>query len=227
VAGVGFFLLGNVAAELFTMRVSLLVTLAGLVLYLLGRAHLAMLAFPLLYLLFMIPLPATVFNAVAFPLQLFAARTAAATLQMLDISVLQEGNLITLAHTTLEVAEACSGIRSLVALLALATTYAYFTQQGLARRIVLAVSAIPIAIVTNAARVVGTGILASFFGEEVARSFFHTFSGWLVFAAAFTILLAEGTLLNRPMGLARGRDSGRPMAAGETLVVAGKGSEEA
>lgn len=195
VAGVGLFLLGNVAAELFTMRASLLVILAGLILYLLGREHLRTLAFPILYLLFMIPLPAIVFNAIAFPLQLFAARTATASLQLLGIPVLREGNLITLANTTLEVAEACSGIRSLITLLALATTYAYFTQRGAWRRIVLVLSAIPIAIFTNAGRVAGTGILAHFFGDEVARSFFHTFSGWLVFAAAFLLLFAEGLLV--------------------------------
>ena len=195
VVGVGLFLLGNVAADLFTMRVSLLMILASLILYLLGREQLKTLAFPILYLLFMIPLPAIVFNAVAFPLQLFAARTATASLQLLDVPVLREGNLITLANTILDVAEACSGIRSLITLLALAATYAYFTQKGFWRRGLLFVSAIPIAIVANAGRVTGTGVLAHFFGDKAALGFFHTFSGWLVFVTAFILLFVEGLLL--------------------------------
>ena len=214
VAGVGVFLLGNVAADLFTMRVSLLVILAGLVLYLLGREYLKTLSFPILYLLFMIPLPAIVFNSIAFPLQLFAARTATASLQLLDVPVLREGNLITLANTILDVAEACSGIRSLITLLALAATYAYFTQKGLWCRGLLFISAVPIAIVTNAGRVTGTGVLAHFFGDGVAQGFFHTFSGWLVFVAAFVLLFVEGFLL-------------RTIAARVPFVVRGKASQGA
>lgn len=197
VAGLGLLLLGNVAGELFTMRMSLLGVLAGLVLYLLGREHLKALAFPILYLLFMIPPPAIVFNAIAFPLQLFAARTATATLQVMDIPVLREGNLIILANSALEVNEACSGIRSLITLLALATTFAYFTLRDRWRQVALVISAIPIAVVTNASRVAGTGLLAHFYGDQVAREFFHTFSGWLVFLLAAILLGAEGVLLSR------------------------------
>jgi exosortase D (VPLPA-CTERM-specific) len=196
-AGVGILIVGNAAAELFTMRVSLLVILTGLILYLLGPEHLRILAFPTLYLIFMIPPPALVFNAVALPLQLFAARMATTSLEFLSIPVLREGNLITLADTTLEVAEACSGIRSLITLLALAVTYAYFTQQGTWRRIILCLSAIPVAIIANAARVAGTGILAHFFGMQAAQGFFHNFSGWLIFMVATVLLVAEGFLLSK------------------------------
>ena len=201
--GVGMLLLGNVSAELFTMRVSLLVVLAGLVLYLFGREHLRTVSFPILYLLFMIPLPAIVFNAIAFPLQLFAARTATTVLQFMDIPVFREGNLITLANITLEVAEACSGIRSLITLLALAVTYAYFTQRRPWRRILLWLSTVPIAIVANVARVAGTGILAHLFGSQVAQGFFHDFSGWLIFLVAAVLLGAEGFLLSRLFRQAR------------------------
>jgi exosortase D (VPLPA-CTERM-specific) len=195
IGGVGLYLLGTLAAELFTMRTSLVVVLAGLVLYILGPEHLQITAFPILYLLFMIPLPAIIFNAVAFPLQLFAARTASATLDLLGVPVLREGNIITLAKMSLEVAEACSGIRSLITLLAVAATYSYFTRWELWRRAVLLFSAIPIAIIANAGRVAGTGLLADHFGPEVARSFFHIFSGWIVFVAAFSLLLTTGLLL--------------------------------
>lgn len=231
VVGVGLFLLGNVAAELFTMRLSLLVVLAGLILYLLGREHLRTLAFPILYLLFMIPPPAIIFNAIAFPLQLFAARTATASLDLLGVPVLREGNVITLANTILEVVEACSGIRSLITLLALAATYAYFTQNGPWRRSLLFISAVPIAIAANAGRVAGTGVLAHFFGDQVAQGFFHTFSGWLIFAFAFILLFTEGLLLNR---LVRRRPPARattdevgPIAVGESFAVAGKDSQGA
>jgi exosortase len=209
VAGAGLLLLGHVAAELFTMRVSLLVILAGLVLYLRGREHLRMLAFPIFFLIFMIPPPAIVFNAITFPLQLFAARTAAASLELLAVPVLREGNLITLAHTTLEVAEACSGIRSLVTLLALATAYASFTQPDYWRRIVLVLSSIPVAVLTNAARVVGTGVLAHFFGAGIAQDFFHTFSGWFVFVVAFALLFGEGIILGALGGRGRAAVSWR------------------
>ncbi len=195
--GIGALLLGNVSAELFTTRVSLLVVLAGLVLYLFGREYLRMLAFPILYLLFMIPLPAIVFNAIAFPLQLFAARTATAVLQFLQIPVFREGNLITLANIALEVAEACSGIRSLITLLALALTYAYFTQRRPWRRIVLVLSTVPIAIAANVSRIAGTGILAHLYGSRAAQGFFHEFSGWLIFLVAAVLLAAEGFLLSK------------------------------
>ena len=227
IGGVGLFALGNVAAELFTMRISLLVILVGLVLYLLGREHLKVLAFPILFLLFMIPPPTIVFNAIAFPLQLFAARTATASLDLLGVPVLREGNLITLANTTLEVAEACSGIRSLITLLALAATYAYFTQRGFWRRGVLFISAVPIAIVANAGRVAGTGVLAQFLGERVAQGFFHTFSGWLLFAVAFILLFAEGFLLNRVARRPRrlqGALGKVTVAPREPLAMAGKDS---
>jgi len=197
VGGVGLFVLANMAAELFVMRASLLIVLVGLILYLRGRAHLGVLAFPLVFLLLMIPPPAIVFNAITFPLQLFAAGAATASLQLLDVPVLREGNIITLANTKLEVVEACSGVRSLLALVALATTFAYFTQAGVWRRALLVVSAVPIAIAANATRVAGTGLLAHFFGEEIAQGFFHSFSGLLVFGAAFVLLCLEGFVLNR------------------------------
>jgi exosortase D (VPLPA-CTERM-specific) len=186
--GIGLLVLGTAAAELFTMRLSLVVTLTGLVLACLGRRHVAMLAFPLSYLVFMIPPPAIVFNAVAFPLQLMAARVATAALQWLDIPVLREGNVITLANQALEVAQACSGIRSLVTLLALAAVLAHVTQTSRAGRVIVVLAAIPVAILANTARVVGTGILAHAYGDAVARGFFHTFSGWLLFVVAVVLL---------------------------------------
>ena len=188
---------GFIGAELYVQRMSLIVVLSGLVLLILGWKHLWLLSLPIGFLIFMIPLPAIVVNTIAFPLQLFAAQTASFCLFSLGIPVLREGNLIMLASTTLEVAEACSGLRSLLSLLALGTVYGYFSQDVMWKRWVLVILSVPIAIVANAARVSGTGILAHYFGAEAAEGFYHTFEGWLVFIVAFVLLFICGVLLGK------------------------------
>jgi exosortase len=211
VGGVAMLLLGSLAADLFLQRVSLIVMIAGLVWLLAGRAVLHIVRFPLLFLLFMIPLPAIVLNAIALPLQGFAAQAATATLEALSIPVLREGHVINLANTTLEVAEACSGIRSLVSLLAVATVFAYFTEPIVWKRAALIAAAVPVAIVANACRVAGTGVLAHAVGPKAAQGFYHDFSGWLVFVVAFVLLVCIGTLL-RTLG------AGPPRAMAPTAV---------
>jgi len=193
--GIGLFsvgllslVVGLIGAELYVQRISLIVVVSGLVLLVLGWKYLWLLSFPIGFLIFMIPLPAIVVNAIAFPLQLFAAQTATFCLFSLGIPVFREGNLIMLAHTTLEVAEACSGLRSLLSLLALGTVYGYFSQNIMWKRWILVILSIPIAIIANAFRVSGTGILAHYFGAEAAGGFYHTFEGWLVFVVAFVLL---------------------------------------
>jgi exosortase len=190
-------ILGHVGAELFLQRLSLLVVISGVVLMIAGSEVMRVCSFPLAFLLFMIPLPTIVLNAVAFPLQLFAAQTAEASLLTLDIPVLREGNVISLANTTLEVAEACSGIRSLMALIALGTVYAYFSERTMWKRWVIIIAAVPVAIAANAFRVAGTGVLAHYFGDDAAQGFYHDFSGWLVFVVAFVLLLGIGLVLRR------------------------------
>ena len=195
--GLSSLVIGLVGAELYVQRASLIVVLSGLVLLILGWKYLWLLSLPIGFLVFMIPLPAIVVNTIAFPLQLFAAETAAFCLFSLGIPVLREGNLIMLASTTLEVAEACSGLRSLLSLLALGTVYGYFSQNVMWKRWMLVILSVPIAIVANAARVSGTGILAHYFGEEAAEGFYHTFEGWLVFVVAFVLLFLCGAFLGR------------------------------
>jgi exosortase len=189
VGGLAMLVAGNLGAEFFLSRVSILAVTAGSVLFLGGWAWLRILGFPLLFLLLMIPIPAIVFNHIAFPLQLFASRFGTAAMQACAVPVLREGNVIVLANTTLEVAEACSGIRSLVSLLTLGIVYGYFADSRAWVRVVIAASTVPIAIVANGIRVAGTGVLAHYFGPEAALGFFHTFSGWLVFLVAFAFLL--------------------------------------
>ncbi len=195
--GLSALVLGSVGAELYLQRSSIVLVLAGLILLLLGREHFRLLAFPVAFLFFMIPLPSIVMNAVAFPLQLFAARVAAFCLYSFSIPVLREGNIIMLSGTTLEVAEACSGIRSLQALLTLGTVYAYFSQTLIWKRWTLVLPSIPIAIAANVIRVSGTGFLSEYWGPEAAQGFYHTFEGWLVFLVAFTLLLGCGALISR------------------------------
>ena len=195
--GLMMLVVGRVGAELFLQRFSIIVVIAGLVWLILGARLLRELAFPIAFLVFMIPLPAIVMNAIAFPLQLFAAQTASFCMETAGIPVLREGNTIVLANTTLEVAEACSGIRSLQALLALGAVYGYFTQKLAWKRWALVLASIPIAIAANAFRVAGTGFLAHYVGPETAQGFYHSFAGWIVFVVAFVLLLAVGTLLSR------------------------------
>jgi exosortase len=195
--GLAMLVAGLLGAELFLTRVSVIVVLAGSVLFALGWSALRILAFPMAFLFLMIPIPAIIFNQIAFPLQLLASKVGEGTLQTLGIPVLREGNVIILARTTLEVAEACSGIRSLISLLTLGIVYGYFTDPRGGMRVAIALSTIPIAIVANGARVAGTGVAAHYYGQAAAEGFFHTFSGWLVFVFAFAMLFLVTWLLLR------------------------------
>ncbi len=188
-------LVGLLGAELFVSRVAMLGTLVGAILFILGWRHLKMLAFPLGILLLMIPLPGIIFNQIVFPLQLVASQAGESVIAAAGIPVLREGNVIFLANTTLEVAEACSGIRSLVSLLTLAIVFGYFTDPRPGVRTAIALSAVPVAILANAGRVAGTGIAAHYYGAAAAEGFFHSFSGWIVFIAAFAMLFAIVRLL--------------------------------
>jgi exosortase len=206
-------LAGLYGSELFLTRVSLVGTVAGIVLYLYGWAHLRILAFPIAFLLLMIPLPAIVFNKIAFPLQLFASRVGESAISAANIPVLREGNVLILANTQLEVAEACSGIRSLVSLVTLGLVYGYFSDQRFWVRAVIVASTVPIAILANGARVAGTGIAAHYFGPKAAEGFFHEFSGWALFVVAFVMMLGIQKLILRIAPAPAQHVPGQPIAA--------------
>lgn len=195
--GLVILLAGLLGAELFLTRVSMLVVLAGAILFVRGWPSFWVLLFPVAFLVLMIPIPAIIFNQIAFPLQLVASKAGEEVLSALSIPVLREGNVIILANMSLEVAEACSGIRSLISLVTLGIVYAYFTDPRGWMRVAIVASTIPIAIVANAARVAGTGVAAHYYGEEAAQGFFHTFSGWLVFLVAFAFLFIVTWILRR------------------------------
>ncbi len=195
IAGLGLLALGEVGAERFLAGSSLIPVLAGLVLYHLGPAALRVVAFPLAYLLFMVPLPSIAFYAIAFPLQQLAAENAAWTLDLLGIPVLLDGNVIHLSQITLGITEACSGIRSLISMLALAVAWGHLTLPGFWPQALLVASALPITVVANAGRVVVTGLLGQYVGIEYATGFFHGFSGWAIFLIACAGLLGVHTLI--------------------------------
>jgi exosortase len=197
VGSVAVLMIGFLGAELFLTRVAMVGTAAGMVLFLYGWGHLRLLAFPIGFLLLMIPIPAIILNQVTFPLQLLASRVGESTLMTLEVPVLREGNVILLANTSLEVAEACSGIRSLVSLLTLGIVYGYFGEPRSGIRLALVALTIPIAIAANGLRVAGTGFAAHYYGPAAAQGFFHSFSGWTMFVAAFAMLFASHYLLGR------------------------------
>ena len=188
---------GRLGVEQMNMRVSFVLALIGIVLLLLGRQIFRILAFPLFFLFLMVPLPQSLVNVVAFPLQLTAADWAVDLLYYLRIPALREGNIIHLPNTTLFVAEACSGLRSLMALVTLGVVFAYFFRKSWGERILIVLSAIPIAIIVNALRVTITGILTYRFGEKAAEGAIHEFQGLITFSAAFLLLLTEAWLLSK------------------------------
>lgn len=245
---------GVAGAELYTQRLSLVLLLLGTVVYFWGLRFLRLLFVPFLLLLLAIPIPAIVFNKIAFPLQLFASRCAVWSMTVLGIPVLRQGNIIELKPLNsfetkkLEVVEACSGIRSLMTLLTLAVVFAYFTypksadgegeysrrmkRYGLLRSIILVGSAVPIAIFTNALRVSGTGVLSHFYGTQVADGFFHSFSGWAIYIVAFLLLFGVGWVLDRFRPKAKGgnqktedRSATLDAAVNSQPVMSAKGTE--
>jgi exosortase len=186
---------GRLGVELMSMRVAFVLTLIGLVLLLLGRPVFRILAFPLCFLFLMVPLPQSLVNVIAFPLQLFAADIAVQTLHLFGMPVLREGNIIHLPSTPLFVDQACSGLRSLMALGTLGVVFAYFFRKSWGERIVLILSTLPIAVLVNAFRVLLTAVLTYRFGEGMAEGVIHQTEGFFTFALAFGLLLVEARLL--------------------------------
>ena len=213
VVAVGLFLLvaGLLGSELFLSRVSIVFAVTGVVLFLFGWPTLRVLAFPIAFLLLMIPLPALIFNQIAFPLQLLASQVGERSIDALDIPILREGNVLILANARLEVAEACSGIRSLVSLFTLGLVFGYFVDQRAWVRGVIALSAIPVAILANGLRVASAGVAAHNYGTAGVEGLFHEFSGWVVFVVAFLMMFGLQRLLAKL--------TPPPMPAPETISI--------
>jgi exosortase len=191
-----FLFIGTLAVEQTVMRGSFLISLWGVVISLGGFRLLYDLAFPLFLLVFMIPLPAVIYNQITFPLQLFASQVAETALSLMGIPVLREGNILELPSQRLSVVEACSGIRSLMSLTYLSLIYGYFFDSRIWVRAVLLVLTPAIAILVNAIRVTLTGLLSEY-DPELAQGVFHSMEGWLMFLLALILLVAAHRLLGR------------------------------
>jgi exosortase len=191
----GLLFLGSLGAELFLTRISLLGTICGLIVYFCGGALLRAMAFPLAFLLFAIPIPVLIYNEIVFPLQFVASKFATSTLELLNLfPIMREGNVLILPNMTLEVVEACSGIRSLMSLLALAAGYGYLAERSTAVRWLLFLAMVPLAIISNGTRVMITALMANYIGPRAAEGFMHEFSGWVIFVVATALFLGLHTL---------------------------------
>jgi exosortase len=187
--------IARMGSEYFLQRSSIIPVLQGIVLFLLGTPYLRKLLVPIFYLIFMVPLPAIIWNKIAFPMQLFSSAVTERVIHAIGIPVFREGNVLHLAQTTLEVVDACSGLRSLTTMFALSAALAWFRMYGPWKKWVLFLAAAPIAIFANIVRLTGTAGLASFYGEKVAQGFLHEFSGLFTFAFGLMLLVLTNNFL--------------------------------
>jgi|SRR5579883_85141 len=195
IAGLAMLTLGTFGAELFLSRFSILLVIAGICIYCAGWKLFRAVLFPWALLVLMIPIPAIIFNQITFPLQILSSKLASALLPLCNVPVLREGNVINLPSIPLEVAEACSGIRSLMSLTTMAIIYGTLADNNVVRKILLALAAIPIAVAANAFRIFGTGLLVQYWDPDKALGFFHEFSGWVIFIFSLMLLLSAHKLL--------------------------------
>jgi exosortase len=195
VCALAVLVVGQLGAELFLSRCSLLFLLAGLVILFGGWNLFRGLLFPWAFLFLMVPIPAIIFNQITFPLQILASKVAAATLPLFGVPVLRQGNIMVLASLALEVADACSGIRSLMSLATLAIIYGYFMEPRLSVRYVLAAAALPIAVLANSFRVITTGLMVQYWDPDKAEGQFHAWWGWIVFVSSLAMLFGAHSLI--------------------------------
>ncbi len=198
-------IVGVLGAELFLSRSSLVLLLAGLAIYFLGWGWLRGVVFPWAFLFLMVPIPRIIYNQITFPLQFLASSLASSLLALVGVPVLREGNVIHLPTMSLEVVEACSGIRSLMSLVTLALIYGYFMEPRILRRGLLCIAAVPVAVAANGLRVMGTGLLGYYWDPDKAEGFLHTFAGWVIFLVSLGMLF----LLHSAMRWVSGRRAAR------------------
>jgi exosortase len=195
--GLSLLIVAKIGSEFFLQRFSIIVVLLGMVHFLCGFAYLNKLALPILYLVFMIPLPAIIWNKIAFPMQLFGSYLTEQVIYLIGIPVFREGNVLHLAETTLEVVAACSGLRSLVTMFALSGALSFLSTLSPLKKWILFFAAAPIAIFANIVRLTATAILASIYGSDVAQGFLHDFSGIVIFVLGLSMLVGVNSLLAR------------------------------
>ena len=188
--GLGIYILGSLGAEVFVQRVSMPIVSLGCVAALCGRPQARLLGGAFVLLLLAVPLPAVIVTTLTLPLQLFASGLAESLLAAGNIPVMRDGNLLRLDHATIEVAEACSGLRSAISLISIGAICTVLLGLTPLRAAILFALAIPIAIVGNGARVAATGYMTQWFGEWAARGFVHDLTGYVAFAAMLGMTIA-------------------------------------
>jgi len=181
---------GTAASELFTARLSLPIMLIGLLLVLRGREFVSRALFPLLFLFLMVPLPYIIYYKFTFPMQIMSARLSSGLLRVLQIEVIRRGNTLILPNYTLEVIAACSGLRSLMTMFALAVILCAFSRLSTPGKVILALSSLPIAVAANTVRLAVTALGALAVGPSFADGTLHEISGLIVFFTGFIMLLA-------------------------------------
>lgn len=180
----------------FVSCVSMVFVISGVVLVTAGRRVFRTLAVPILFLVLMMPLPTPIYNRVALPMRQFAAVVSTAVLQGLGIPALREGNVIVMPERTLEVAEACSGMRFLTGFIALGVTFAYLCRRPLWERIVLLASSIPIAILANALRVTVIALLTHWGFQSFVDGVPHAATAMVLFGFSAAVLWVEYYVLS-------------------------------
>lgn len=195
ISGLAIYIVGTAAAEYFSVHLSLIIVLSGIMLLCFGFPFVKHIAFPLLFLLFMIPLPYVIYYSVSFPLQLLSTKIAGAILHLVGFPVLQSGNILYLQNCTLEVVEACSGLRSLMTLAALGGLLAYTTQKSVYAQIILFLLTIPIAIGANIIRLIITATGSILISTDFAAGFLHEVSGLIIFVTGFILLGLSAMIL--------------------------------
>jgi exosortase len=188
--GCAMLLAGLVAADLFITRTSFVVVCGGLVWFLAGHQAARAMATPLVLLLLAIPLPELLVNAITLPLQLIASSLAEVTLTAAGVPVFRDGNVLELPAVTLQVAEACSGLRSAVSLTCVGMLLAWTSRASIPRRAMLIAAAVPIAVVANGLRIAATGIASEAWGPAAARGSWHEVTGWITFVVSLAALAA-------------------------------------
>jgi len=188
ITGMAVHVFGVLMRVYFVSGFSMLLVLVGLILFFYGKAVFKKIMFPVLFLVFMIPVPLVIIVNISFKMKIFAAKIAAIVLNSSGIPAVREGSLIRMRHTQVVVDDVCSGLRSLISLMALGSIFAYWMKATLGRKLALFLTAIPIAVITNVLRIIFLACVAEIWGVKIAGGFLHDASGFLVFAGAFVLL---------------------------------------
>jgi len=179
----------------FSSGFSILFTLFGIVLYCYGTEICKKIAFPLAFVFFMIPMPEIIVVNLSFKMKLFAAQIATNLLNGMGILALREGSTIMMRHAHVVVDDVCSGLRSLISLMALGCLFAYWLKGPVYKKIILFLTTIPIAIITNVCRVVVLSTISEIWGPQYATGLIHDATGYMVFVLAFIMLYAAGRVI--------------------------------